>query len=184
MDIRLGTLETVSVQGHEELIAQPVADALLHSLNLNEIGVVEIDASFSDTVAFSEHYQIGINQAANCIILEAKRSERTWFAACVILGNTRADVNGLVRRTLKARKISFARMEQAIAETGMEYGAITPIGLPAGWPILIDTAVINSEQIIVGSGLRKSKLVMPGKLLASLPNAEIVEGLGQIANSL
>lgn len=61
----------------------------------------------------------------------------------------------------------------------MEYGAITPIGLPASWPILINKAVADSEQVIIGSGLRKSKLAISGKTLASLPNTQILEGLGK-----
>ena len=120
-----------------------------------------------------------MNQAANCVVLEAKRADRNWFAACVVFGNTRADVNGLARKTLDARKVSFAPMEQAVAQTGMEYGAITPIGLPSDWSILIDKAVADSNYVIIGSGIRKSKLAVPGSFLASLPNVQVLDGLGQ-----
>ena len=44
----------------------------------------------------------------------------------------------MVRKHLGVRKISFAPMDDAVALTGMEYGGITPIGLPAGWPVLVD----------------------------------------------
>ena len=97
----------------------------------------------------------------------------------MIFGNTRADVNNLARRTLDAKKVSFAPMDEAVAQTEMEYGAITPIGLPSNWPILIDKAVADSEYAIIGSGLRNSKLVVSGDLLASLPNAQVLEGLGR-----
>ena len=70
-------------------------------------------------------------------------------------------------------------MEQAVIQTGMEYGAITPIGLPAEWSILIDKAVADSPRVIIGSGIRKSKLAVPGSVLASLPNAQVLEGLGR-----
>jgi hypothetical protein len=33
--------------------------------------------------------------------------------------------------------------------------------------------------VIVGSGLRKSKVAVRGSFLAQLPNVKIVEGLGQ-----
>ena len=66
-----------------------------------------------------------------------------------------------------------------MAETQMEYGGITPIGLPADWPILIDKAVVDTELVLIGGGIRKSKLVLPGRLLANLPNAQVVEGLGR-----
>ena len=143
------------------------------------VGVVEIDPTLSDTAAFCQHYQVGMHQAANCVVLEAKRADKTWLAACVVLGSTRADVNGLARRTLDARRVSFAPMDQAVSQTHMEYGAITPVGLPSEWTILIDKAVADSEYVIIGSGIRKSKLAIPGSALASLPNAIVLEGLGQ-----
>ena len=180
MNNQLGTLQFVPAREHSVLLAKPVVEALSGLLGADEVGVVEIDQNLSDTAAFCEHYQVSMNQAANCVVLEAKRSDRTWFAACVILGNTRADVNGLARRTLDARKVSFAQMEQAVAQTGMEYGAITPVGLPSNWGILVDKAVAESEYVIIGSGIRKSKLAVPGGFFASLPNAQVLEGLGQI----
>jgi hypothetical protein len=97
----------------------------------------------------------------------------------VVLATTRADVNGLVRRHLGARKASFAPQDVAVAETGMAYGGITPIGLPAGWPVLVDSAVAAADLVVVGSGTRGSKLALPGSLAAALPGAEVLEGLGQ-----
>ena len=68
------------------------------------------------------------------------------LAACVVLSTTRVDVNGVVRRRLGARKASFAPMDLAVGETGMEYGGITPIGLPASWPVLVDAAVVDDRS--------------------------------------
>jgi prolyl-tRNA editing enzyme YbaK/EbsC (Cys-tRNA(Pro) deacylase) len=56
----------------------------------------------------------------------------------------------------------------------MEYGGITPIGLPPTWPILVDEMVARLDMIVVGSGIRGSKIAMPGSSAASLPNAEIL----------
>jgi len=61
-----------------------------------------------------------------------------------------------------------------VAETGMEYGGITPVGLPAGWPILVDERVNATDLVVIGSGVRRSKLVVPGALLATLPGAEVI----------
>jgi prolyl-tRNA editing enzyme YbaK/EbsC (Cys-tRNA(Pro) deacylase) len=82
-----------------------------------------------------------------------------------------------VRRRLDARKASFAPMDRAVSETGMEYGGITPPGLPAQWPVYVDAAVAATDWVVIGSGLRRSKLVAPGAALASLPTAEVVDGL-------
>ena len=102
---------------------------------------------------------------------------RTLAAACLVLATTRADVNGVVRRLLDVRKASFAAMDVAVAETGMAYGGITPIGLPASWPVFVDAAVAGTAEVVIGSGIRGSKLVLPGKALAGLPGAQVVDGL-------
>ena len=67
-----------------------------------------INPGLADTAAFCEHYDIGLDVSANCVVVEARRAERVWYAACVVLATTRADVNGIVRKHLGARKISFA----------------------------------------------------------------------------
>jgi prolyl-tRNA editing enzyme YbaK/EbsC (Cys-tRNA(Pro) deacylase) len=182
MDIKLGNLQIVPASEHPELMSESVfkAFSLLPQEQQALIGVAEIDSSFSDTAAFCEKYEMNASLAANCVVLEATRADRTWFAACVIPGTTRADVNGLARRTLDARKVSFAPMEKAVAETGMEYGGISPIGLPDSWTILVDKTVADSDYVIIGSGIRESKLAVPGSLFASLPNAQVIDGLGRV----
>ena len=177
MNIELGTLKFFYPHERTDLLADPVASFISSLQKTDVMGVTEIDPELSDTGKFCEHYQVGMNQAANCIVLEAKRADKKWFAACVVLGNMRADINGIIRRTLDARRVSFAPMDQAVAQTGMEYGAITPVGLPNNWSLLIDKTVVDSNYVIIGSGLRKSKLAVPGSFLASLPNAQIIENL-------
>jgi prolyl-tRNA editing enzyme YbaK/EbsC (Cys-tRNA(Pro) deacylase) len=97
------------------------------------------------------------------------------MAACMVLATHRADVNKTVRKHLDVRKISFASMADAVAQTGMEYGGITPIGLPAGWPILVDAATAEPDWVVVGSGIRGSKIILPGPVLARLPSAEVLQ---------
>jgi prolyl-tRNA editing enzyme YbaK/EbsC (Cys-tRNA(Pro) deacylase) len=113
------------------------------------------------------------------VVVAGRRGDAVRHAACLVLATTRADVNGLVRRRLEARKASFAAMDDAVERTGMEYGGITPLGLPDGWPLLVDAAVAAAPAVVVGSGRRGSKLALPGALVAGLPGAEVVEGLGR-----
>lgn len=162
------------------MVAAPVATMLATLPDTSGVGVSAIDGALSDTAAFCEKYQVGPERAANCVVLRAKRGEEVFYAACVILATTRADVNGLVRQVLDIKKVSFAPMENAVSLSGMEYGAITPIGLPAAWPILVDKAAADSESVIVGAGVRAAKLLVPGSLFASIPNVQILEGLGQM----
>jgi prolyl-tRNA editing enzyme YbaK/EbsC (Cys-tRNA(Pro) deacylase) len=112
-------------------------------------------------------------------VIAARRGDVTRHAACVVLATTRADVNGVVRRHLDARKASFAAMDDAVALTGMEYGGITPLGLPVGWPVLVDAAVADAPRVVVGSGVRRSKLALPGAALAELANAEVIAELAR-----
>jgi hypothetical protein len=61
----------------------------------------------------------------------------------------------------------------------MEFGGITPVGLPEDWPLLIDPEVEAADFVVIGSGTRGGKLAVAGSLLAALPVAEVLEGLGQ-----
>jgi len=160
-----------------ELVASPVWAALTGWELRGDVRTAPIDPDLADTAAFCEHYGVSMDDSANCVIVAGKRADTVSYAACMILATTRADVNGVVRRRLDARKASFAPMDDAVALSGMEYGGIGPIGLPAGWPILVDAAVLARGVVVIGSGLRRSKIALPGSLLAALPGAEVVEGL-------
>jgi prolyl-tRNA editing enzyme YbaK/EbsC (Cys-tRNA(Pro) deacylase) len=156
-----------------DLVGEPIQRHLQRH-GPNGLWVSEIDPELADTAAFCAHYDVGLDISANCVVVEARRAERTWYAACVVLATTRADVNGIVRKRLDARRISFAAMDDAVTLTGMEYGGITPIGLPAGWPILLDEDVLATERVIIGSGIRGSKVLAAPELLASLPSVEVL----------
>jgi prolyl-tRNA editing enzyme YbaK/EbsC (Cys-tRNA(Pro) deacylase) len=179
----LGTLRAEPALDRLDLLADPVA-AVLKSLDpaaAAGVGVAAIDPELADTAAFCAAYGVLMDESANCVVVAGRRGDVVRYAACLVLANTRADVNGLVRRRLDARKASFAPMADAVALTGMEYGGITPLGLPDGWPLLVDAAVAAAPAVVVGSGLRGSKLALPGALAAALPGAEVVEGLGRPA---
>jgi prolyl-tRNA editing enzyme YbaK/EbsC (Cys-tRNA(Pro) deacylase) len=178
----LGLLKTEIAVERPDLVAAPVLAALLRWPAEAEFGVADvlvapIDPELADTAAFCAAYGVGPDVSANCVIIAGKRDGEIRYAACMILATTRADVNGVVRRHLEVRKASFAPMAEAVELTGMEYGGITPIGLPAGWPILIDAAVAQAGPVVIGSGLRASKIVLPGAALAARPGAVVIPGL-------
>lgn len=163
-----------------DLLAPSTADFLRDWKESARVTVAEIDPGLADTAAFCTAYDVPLDQSANCVVLAGRREGDTRFAACVVLATTRADVNGVARRWLDVRKISFAPMDDAVALTGMEYGGITPVGLPPQWPILIDARVVEQGDVVIGSGLRRSKLVVPGALLAELPNAHVISDLARV----
>ena len=173
----LGSLTWVPAGDRPDLLGGPVAAAL--AALPGPAWVAPVDDELADTAAFTDAYGVPLAASANCVVVAGRRGGDTTLAACLVLATTRADVNGLVRRHLEARKASFAPQDVAVAESGMAYGGITPVGLPAGWPVLVDARVAAGELLVVGSGTRGSKLAVPGAVLAALPGAEVLEGLGQ-----
>ncbi len=173
--MRFGTLEFGPAQGRAELLAPATADALREIAPApDEVLVAAIDPAVADTEAFCAQYAIAPDAGANCVIVEARRAERTWYAACLVLGSDKLDVNSAVRKHLAAKKASFAPMDTATALSGMEYGGINPIGVPADWPVLVDDAVAAGDRLVIGSGIRGSKLLVTGRFLAALPNAVVL----------
>jgi len=170
--MKFGKLDFTDASAPDAVVAA-VTKAAIKAHNLSNVWVAQIDASLADTAAFCEAYDVGLDVSANCVIVEAKRADRTWYAACLLLATDRADINGIVRRHLDARKISFAAMETATSLANMEYGGINPLGLPAGWEILVDTAVTQKDWVIIGSGIRGSKLLVPGAIFKQLPRVTV-----------
>lgn len=170
-------LHSLAAREHPELVSPRVATALADWPAGDQVAVVEIDPALADTAAMSEAYSLSMETGANCVVVAGRRAGEERVAACVVRADTRADVNNLVKRTLDVRKASFLSMERAVEESGMEYGGITPLGLPPGWRILVDARVPEMDVAIIGSGVRRSKLLVGGHLLAELPGAEVVDGL-------
>jgi len=177
----LGSLSAVPALDRPDLLAEPVVLALeaLDPADAARVGVAEIDPALADTAAFCEAYESPLDASANCVVVAGKRGGDTRYAACLVLATTRADVNGVVRRRIDARRASFAPMDDAVALTGMEYGGITPVGLPEDWPVLVAPEVAAAEAVVVGSGIRGSKLAVPGALVAALPGAEVLADMAR-----
>ena len=176
---RLGSLTTLPALDRPDLLGPGVRVALEGWPHAAEVGVVEIDPGLADTAAMTEAYDVPLTVSANCVVVSGRRAGEERVAACVVRADTRADVNNLVKRTLDVRKATFLGMDRAVEETGMEYGGITPIGLPDGWRVLVDAGCVEIDVAIIGSGVRRSKLLLPGRRLADLPSAEVLVDLGR-----
>jgi prolyl-tRNA editing enzyme YbaK/EbsC (Cys-tRNA(Pro) deacylase) len=177
MPYTLGTLTSAPALEHPDLLADPVARALAGWPGAAEVEVVAIDPGLADTAACAAAYDLPMESGANCVVVAGKRAGDERIAACLVRADTRADVNNTVKRLLDVRKCSFLALDRAVEETDMEYGGITPIGLPADWRLLLDARVVEIEVAVIGSGIRGSKIFVPGGVLAALPGAEVVEGL-------
>jgi prolyl-tRNA editing enzyme YbaK/EbsC (Cys-tRNA(Pro) deacylase) len=180
--MHIGSLIAAPALERQDLLAAPVAAALAELADMlpaDQVGVAEIDPALADTAAFCAKYEVPMTESANCVVVAGRREGQTRMAACMVLATTRADVNGLAKRELDVRKASFASIDTAVELTGMEYGGITPIGLPADWPVFVDAAVAAQPRVVIGSGVRRSKLTLPGAALARLPAARVLADLGR-----
>ncbi|GAA4286367.1 YbaK/EbsC family protein [Georgenia daeguensis] len=182
-DVVFGALVWVPARERPDLLAPPVhaAIAALPSDAAAQVLVAEIDPELADTAAMTQAYDLPAEVSSNCVLVAGRRAGEERVAACVVRATTRADVNTTVRKLLDVRKASFWPTERAVEASGMELGGITPFGLPPGWRLLLDTRVAHGQSI-VGSGVRRSKLLVPGEVLTALPGAEVVEGLAQPAD--
>lgn len=173
-----GDLTWVPALDRPDLLAPPVLDALRSWKHADDVLVAAIDASVADTAALVAAHGVAPDASANCVVVAGRRAGQERVAACMVLATTRADVNGVVKRTLDVRKASFLPTDVAVERTGMEYGGITALGLPPSWGLLVDERVGAAPFVVVGSGVRHSKLAMPGPLLSELPGARMLAGLG------
>jgi prolyl-tRNA editing enzyme YbaK/EbsC (Cys-tRNA(Pro) deacylase) len=164
----IGTLSWLPAADRPDLLAVPVR-AAVQEMDL-DCFVAPIDPSLADTAAFCAAYDVPLEVSANCVVVAGRRAEMSVMAACLVLATDRADVNKTIRKHLDVRKISFAGMTEAVAQTGMEYGGITPIGLPADWPVLVDGRVAAQEWVVIGSGIRGSKIALQPSELDKLPH--------------
>lgn len=173
------SLTSLPAAEHAGLVAAPVAAALAAWPGAAEVAVVEIDPDLADTAAMTQAYGLSLEISGNCVLVAGSRAGEQRVAACVVRATTRADVNTTVRKLLDVRKCSFMPMEDAVADSGMEYGGITALGLPERYRVLVDASLAGDEHVIIGSGIRCSKLVLPGAALVALAGAAVIERLGR-----
>lgn len=158
-----------------------VADALIDQLEATGVDfeIIACDPELADTAQFCDAYGYALADSANTILVIGK-SEPPTFAACVVLANTKLDVNKAVRKRLGAKKASFASGDDTVAITGMQIGGVTPFGLPADLAIWVDARVMRRERVILGGGSRDRKVLATPDVLTAI-GAEVVEDLAKEA---
>ena len=154
----------------------PIVDHL-HELGV-EYDMFPCDPALADTAEFCAAYGFELDESANTIVVVGKREPRV-YVACVLLADSRLDVNGVVRRRLGIRRTSFASAEESVAVTGMTMGGVTPFGLPGDLPIWVDARVMTRDRIVLGGGSRDRKVLAAPRVLGLLPNVEVVEDLAR-----
>ena len=141
-----------------------------------EYEIFPCDPELADTAVFCERYGYPLSLSANTILVKAKTGGER-YVVCVVLADTRLDVNRTVRKRLGARRVSFASAGETRAVTGMEIGGVTPIALPDEIEVWIDARIMTCEWIILGGGDRSHKIKVAPALFERMPSATVVEGL-------
>ena len=162
-------------------MTEPTLDPLVQRAVLSNDVVYEVlpcDPELADTAAFCAHYGFAIEQAANTILVASKKVVPPKYAACVVLGTTRLDVNKKVSELLAVKRLSFADEQTTLDLTGMMIGGVTAFGL-GDLPIYVDSAVMRQTRVVMGGGNRSSKLLLNPNELRKLPNVVVVEGLAK-----
>lgn len=152
-----------------------IADLRRFGLSYEEM---ECDPELADTAAFCEAYGVPVEQSANAILVSSRKPEGR-HALCAVLANTRLDVNGLVRRRLGVRKVSFASAELTKDLTGQEIGGVTIFGIPDSIPIWMDSRIFDRDWVVVGAGSRSAKIRLDPSQLVELDRFESVEALAK-----
>lgn len=89
-------------------------------------------------------YGFGPDDCANTIVLRYRQDS--------------IDRYGAVKERLQAQRLSFARGELAVELTGLEFGGITAFGVPEDQTVLVDTAVMARQRIVMGAGVHPRTL--------------------------
>ena len=175
-----GTLTLQPALDHPDLLGAPVREALDAWEHAAEVLVAEIDPELADTAAMTEAYDVPLDASANCVVVMGRRARR---GAHRRVRRTRRHPGrrqqrgpqGPRRAQVPPSSTTTARSRRpAWSTAGSPRSAC-----PADWRLLVDAPVTEIELAIIGSGIRGSKLFLPGRLLGELPGAEIVPDLAR-----
>ena len=159
---------------NEEMKGEEIARRVREALDASGQAYEIMDCA--DTADFCRHYNIPPENSANTILIKAKTGGER-FVACVLLADSKLDVNRRVRKRLAARRVSFASAEETRRLCGMVLGGVTPVALPRGMPVWVDKRVMQADYVILGAGVREAKIRVSPALFETLSGAEIVDGL-------
>jgi prolyl-tRNA editing enzyme YbaK/EbsC (Cys-tRNA(Pro) deacylase) len=96
-----------------------------------------------------------------------------YVMAC-IMGDARLDPKA-VRAHLPPgwRRLHFASADEILAVTSCVQGAVTPLGLPDGVPVVFDDAIARCEQVSISSGDPMAGLELRVRDLIAIAGAQL-----------
>jgi prolyl-tRNA editing enzyme YbaK/EbsC (Cys-tRNA(Pro) deacylase) len=179
--MKIGNLEFSPIMENKNIVSKCIYDFVSNCNNEEKSNflVAKINSKFADGNKLCEQYNVDKKIGFNCLIVECKRNDIVKYCALVVPIGYKYNMGSIVRKYTNSRVVSVAPLDYVLEKTGMEYGSITPIGLPDDWMILVDPLIKEQEQIIIGGGLVTSKISLPTELFLKLPNVQILEGVAK-----
>lgn len=172
-------LEFTPFLDHPEYLPEK-SQALVKEHDLaDKIFVAKIDPEFADGQKLADQYGVDIATELNCLVFAGKRQGQVKKAAVLVPYEKRVNSGSVLKHAMDVSKVSFANLDEVTEETGMEFGSITAVGLPADYQILVDSSVQNLSEVVIGSGKVDSKIKTTPAVLASLPNCRFIENLAK-----
>jgi Cys-tRNA(Pro)/Cys-tRNA(Cys) deacylase len=79
-----------------------------------------------------------------------------------------------LRQHVGQSRLTTANAEEVLSVTGYPIGAVAPFGLRQPVRVLIDRALLDQDEVSLGSGIRGTAVILKtADLLKALPDAEI-----------
>lgn len=94
--MNIGSLNFVRIDESPGIVAKVIEDSLASTPQSHFVYTAEINPDFADTASFCKEYDIDLGISTNCLVIEAKRADKVWYAACLVLATDTADINGIV----------------------------------------------------------------------------------------
>lgn len=111
-------------------------------------------------------------QIVRSILFQVKPGD---FVLVLMAGPDQIDWKKL-RGIVKRSRVRMATEQEVLEVTGYRVGTVSPFGLKSQPRVLLDSSVLQEEEISIGSGVRNTAIIMQSEdVRKALGNVEIVE---------
>ena len=111
------------------------------------------------------------SQVVRSILFQVRPGE---YVMVLVAGPSQVDWKSL-RQLVGRSRVRMASEEEVLEMTGYRVGTVGPFGLANPLPILIDTSVLQEEEVSIGSGVRNTAIILKtADLQRALPEAQVV----------
>lgn len=172
-------LDFQPIINHPDLVHDSMYKFMEKHHLIDQFKVARIDPKYANDPRLDDVYEVDPYLRLKCIVFMGVRRKVDKYAAVVVQNPYKVDSGSLLHHAMDVSKVSFGNLDDVIKQTDMEFGSITPVGVPEFYQILIDSRVKKIPDVILGSGQVNSKLMTTLQALESLPNARYVDGLAK-----